>query len=176
MNNILLSTAAQHVWDFLCRNPQQGFFSAEVAHRTQLSKGGVNQILRTMARQGLLQTQKKGRMIFYQVDSKSPLIKQFKILRNVTLAEELIKKIKPLCEKIILFGSGARGEDTPESDLDIFAVSREKEKVRNSVLIQKDGRKVQLVIKTPQEFIVLDKKEPVFYEETHRGIVLWEKE
>ena len=175
MNNILLSTAAQQVWDFLCRNPQQAFFSAEVAQRTLLSKGGVNQILRTMARQGLLQTEKKGRMIFYRVDSASPLIKQFKVFRNVTLAEELIKKIKPFSEKIILFGSSARGEDTPESDFDIFAVSREKEKARNLVSPVKDGRKVQLVIKTPQEFIVLEKKEPVFYEEIQRGIVLWEK-
>lgn len=176
MNNILLSTAAQKVWDFLCRNPQQAFFSSEVAHRTLLSKGGVNQILRTMAGQGLLQTEKKGRMIFYRVDPKSPLIKQFKVLRNVTLAEELTKKIKPFSEKIILFGSCARGEDTPESDLDIFVVSREKDKARELVAPAKEKRKVQLVIKTPQEFIVLDKKEPVFYEEIQRGIVLWEKE
>lgn len=175
-DNMLLSTAAQKVWDFLCRSPQEAFFSSEVAHRTLLSKGGVNQILRTMARQGLLHTEKKGRMIFYRVDARSPLIKQFKVLRNVTLAEELTKKIRPFCEKIILFGSGAKGEDTPESDLDIFAVSRENEKVRKLVAPVKENRKVQLVIKTPQEFILLDKKDPVFYEEVQRGIVLWEKE
>ena len=176
MNNILLSTAAQQIWDFLCRHPQEAFFSAEVAKRTLLSKGGVNQILRTMARQGLLQTEKKGRMVFYRVDSKSPLIKQFKVFRNVILAGELIKKIKTFSEKIILFGSCARGEDTPESDLDIFVVSREKDKIGKLVTLQKDGRKVQWVIKTPQEFIVLDKKEPVFYEEIQRGVNLWEKE
>ncbi len=175
MNNILLSTAAQKVWNFLCRNPQEAFFSAEVADRTLLSKGGVNQILRTMASQGLLQAEKKGRMIFYCVDSGSPLIKQFKVFHNVTLAEELTGKIKPFSEKIILFGSCARGEDTPESDLDIFVVSREKDKVRGLIASVKENRKVQLIIKTPQEFIVMDQKEPVFYEETHRGIVLWEK-
>ena len=115
-------------------------------------------------------------MIFYRVDSKSPLIKQFKVFRNVTLAEELTRKIKTFSEKIILFGSCARGEDTPESDLDIFVVSREKDKVRGLIAPVKEKRKVQLVIKTPQEFIILDQKEPVFYEEIHRGIVLWEKE
>ena len=176
MNNILLSTAAQQIWDFLCRHPQEAFFSAEVANRTLLSNGGVNQILRTMTQQGLLQTEKKGRMIFYRVYSKSPLIKQFKILRSVTLAEELIKKIKLFAEKIILFGSCARGEDTPESDFDIFVVSREKDKIGKLVIPQKEGRKVQWIIKTPQEFIVLGKKEPVFYEEIQRGIILWEKE
>ena len=176
MNNILLSTAAQQVWDFLCRHPQEAFFSAEAANRTLLSKGGVNQILRTMARQGLLQTEKKGRMVFYRVDSKSPLIKQFKVFRNVTLAEELIKKIKFFSEKIILFGSCARGEDTPESDLDLFVVGREKDKMRKLVAPQKEGRKVQWIIKTPQEFIVLNKKEPVFYEEIQRGVILWDKE
>ena len=176
MNNILSSTAAQKVWGFLCQNPQQAFFSAEVAHRILLSKGGVNQILRTMADQGLLQTEKKGRMIFYRVDPRSPLVKQFKVFRNVALAEELTKKVRPFCEKVILFGSCARGEDTPESDLDIFVVSRQKDKVREVVAPVKEKRKVQLIIKTPQEFIGLDKKEPVFYEEIQRGIVLWEKE
>lgn len=176
MSDILLSTAAQKVWDFLCRHPQEAFFSSEVAHLTLLSKGGVNQILRTMARQGLLQSEKRGRMIFYRVDPKSPLIKQFKVFRNVTLAEELTKKIKAFCEKIILFGSCAKGEDTPESDLDVFVVSREKEKIHRMVPVQKEGRDIQWVVKTPQEFIVLDKKELVFYEEIQRGIVLWEKE
>lgn len=176
MENILLSTAAQKVWDFLCRHPQEAFFSAEVAHRTILSKGGVNQILRQMAKQGLLQTEKKGRMIFYRVDSKSPLIKQFKVFRNVTLAEELTKKIKPFSEKIVLFGSCAKGEDTPESDVDIFVVGREKDKLRGMVAAHREGRTIQWILKTPEEFIVLDKKEPVFYEEIQRGIVLWEKE
>ncbi len=176
MNTMLSSTAAQKVWDFLCRNPQESFFSAQVAQRTLLSKGGVNQILRTMAGQGMLQTEKKGRMIFYQADAKSPLIKQFKILRNVAFAEALVKKIKPFCDKIILFGSCARGEDTPESDVDLFAVGREKEKIRALVPGSKDRRMIQLVVKTPQEFIVLDQKEPVFYSEVQKGIVLWEKE
>lgn len=176
MNNILLSTAAQQVWDFLCRDPQQAFYGTELAQETRLSKGGVNQILRTMARQGLLKTEKKGRMVFYRVDARSPLVKQFKVLRNVTLAEALIRRIKPFCEKIVLFGSCAQGEDTTESDMDIFIVSREKEQVRALVALEKSRRKVQLVIKAPQEFIVLDKKEQVFYREIQRGIVLWEKE
>lgn len=176
MNNILLSTVAQQAWDFLCRNPQQAFYSAELASQTGLSKGGVNQILRVMARQGLLKTEKKGRMIFYRVDARSPLVKQFKVLRNVTLVEELTRKIRFFCEKIVLFGSCARGEDTPESDIDIFIVSREKEQVRVLVPQGENQRKIQLVIKTPQELIVLDKKEPVFYQEIQRGIVLWEKE
>lgn len=176
MNNILLSTAAQKVWDFLCRHPQEAFFGSEVARRTHLSKGGVNQILRTMARQGLVQTEKKGRMIFYRVDAKSPLMKQFKVFRNVAAAEELITKIKPLAEKAVLFGSCARGEDTSESDMDMFVVGREKDAIRAMAAVKKDGRTVQWIIKTPQEFILMDTKEPVFYEEIQRGIVLWEKE
>ena len=176
MNNVLLSTAAQQVWDFLCRDPQQAFYGTEVAQETRLSKGGVSEILRAMAGQGLLKTEKKGRMVFYRVDARSPLVRQFKVLCNVTLAEELTRKIKPFCEKIVLFGSCAQGEDTMESDVDIFIVSREKEQVRALVVPGKNHRKVQLVIKTPQEFIALDRKEPVFYREIQRGILLWEKE
>lgn len=176
MKDILFSTASQKIWDFLCRHPQESFFSAQVAEKTSLSKGGANQILRALTRQGLLLAEKKGRMVFYRVDAKSPLIRQFKVLRNLSVFEELTKKAKPLAERIILFGSCARGEDTPESDMDVFIVGLEKEKIRSLIPEFKEKRKIQLVLKTPAEYIVLQDKEPVFYEELQRGIVLWEKE
>lgn len=176
MNNIFLSTAAQQVWDFLCRNSQETFYSAQVASRTGLSQGGTNQALREMARQGLVKVERKGRMLFYRVDARSPLIRQFKVLRNLALVEELIRKIKPLSERIVLFGSCARGEDTPDSDLDIFVVAGDKDQVRRLMKENKDRRKVQLLTKTPQEFIALETKDPVFYQEVQKGMVLWEKE
>lgn len=175
MNNFLFSTPAQKIWDFLCQNPQESFYSSQVAVRTGLSKGGTNQILRSLAKQGVVEVEKKGRMIFYRVDARSPFIRQFKILRNIALVDSLIKKIKPLAERIILFGSCATGDDTPASDIDLFVLSREEEKIQKLIPEVKDRRKIQLVIKSPQEFLALASKEPVFYGELQKGVVLWEK-
>jgi len=169
------STVEQKILDFLCKNPHESFYGAEIALRTLLSKGGTNQALRKMAGDGLLKTEKKGRMIFYSVDPKSAVVKQFKILKNVTFLEPLLNPLKELALTIVLFGSRAAGEDSPDSDIDIFIVSREAEKIKSILLkgVLKD--KIQLIVKTPQEYAGFEKKEPVLYAEITKGIVLWEK-
>ncbi|HOW36091.1 MAG TPA: nucleotidyltransferase domain-containing protein [Candidatus Omnitrophota bacterium] len=171
------STAEQKILDFLCRNPHVSFYGAEIALHTLLSKGGTNQALRQMAKEGLLKTEQKGRMIFYSVDPKSATVRQYKILKNVSMLEPLVEQVKGLSQRAVLFGSCALGEDTEKSDIDIFVVSNDKEKVRALVLSQpRLKEKIQLVVKSPQEYMGFDKKEPVFYEEIKKGIVLWEKE
>jgi len=170
------TTVTQKIMDFLCRNPYESFYSAQIAAKTNLSKGGTNQALRKMAKEGLLKAQEKGRMIFYKVDAKSPVVKQFKVLKNVTSLAGLVDKIKPYVERIVLFGSCAQGEDAENSDVDIFVVSGENDKVRRLTLSFRIRRKIQLLVYAPQEYIQFDKKEPVLYEEVKNGIVLWEKE
>lgn len=174
--DIISSTMAQKILDFLCQNPYQAFYGAQIASKVHISKGGTNQELHKMAKLGLLKAERKGRMIFYRVDSKSALVKQFKVLRNITALQRLVEKITPHSERIVLFGSCAHGEDSEESDIDIFVVSGDKEKIRRLVLAERIKREIQLVVKSPQEYISFDKKDPVFYEQIKKGIVLWERE
>ena len=177
MEPVLFSTStAQTILAFLSQHPQQSFYSGEIADKTHLSKGGINQSLREMADQGVLATEKKGRMVFYSVDIKSPFIRQYKILHNIASLGDIVKKIKLLAERVVLFGSCAKGEDTKESDIDLLVVSREKERVRTLVPQAKDKRTIQLLLKTPQEYINLENKESVFFKELQQGVVLWEKQ
>lgn len=171
------STIEQKILDFLCQNPAASFYGAEIALHTLLSKGGTNQTLRQMSQKGLLKTEQKGRMIFYSVDPKSATVRQYKILKNVSFLEPLIEPLKEFSERIVLFGSRALGEDTQESDIDLLVVSGQKEKVKSLIYSQSRLKdKIQLISKTPQEYMGFDKKEPVLYEEIKKGIVLWEKE
>jgi predicted nucleotidyltransferase len=177
MNPVTFSTStSQTILTFLCQNPQQSFYSGEIADETSLSKGGTNQSLHELAHQGVLKTEKKGRMIFYSADVKSPLIRQYKVLQNIASLQDIVKKIKPLAERVVLFGSCARGEDTQESDIDLLVVSRDKAPIRPVVPERKAKRRIQLLVKTPQEYIQLEKKEPVFFKEVEQGVVLWQKE
>lgn len=169
-------TTTQKILDFLCGNPYESFYSAQIASRTLLSKGGTNQALRKMAKEGLLDTEKKGYMVFYRVDPKSPVVKQYKVLRNVTLLQGLVEKLKPFSQRIVLFGSCASGEDTQDSDVDIFVVSDSREKIGSIISSLRLKRKIQLIPKASQEYLQLDRKDPVFYEEIKKGIVLWERE
>ena len=61
-------------------------------------------------------------------------------------------------ERIILYGSVARGEDTEESDVDILVLSRDKQKTREKVieravdLLLDTGTYISVKVITPGEF------------------------
>ena len=173
---IMASTAStQTILAFLCQNPQQSFYSGEIAEKTSLSKGGTNQSLRELAQHGVLKIEKKGHMTFYAADLNSPSVRQFKILQNVSILESIVNKLRPFADRVVLFGSCAKGEDTQESDVDLLVVSRDKDRIRSLIPETKAKRKIQLLLKTPKEYVQLENKEPVFFKEIQQGIVLWQK-
>ena len=170
------TSSTQIIVTFLCQNPNQSFYSGEIAEKTSLSKGGTNQSLRELAQQGILKTEKKGHMIFYSADLSSPSVRQFKIFQNVTTLEGIVNKLRPFADRVVLFGSCAKGEDTSESDVDLLVIGRDKDHIRSLIPETKAKRKIQLLLKTPQEYVQLENKEPVFFKEIQQGVVLWQKQ
>lgn len=68
--------------------------------------------------------------------------------------EKIAKKLKP--EKIILFGSYARGNPTPDSDVDLLVIldtpkTRKERVVAVSLLLYPRLFPVDILVKTPQE-------------------------
>ena len=120
-------------------------------------------------------------MYFYFIDKANPYLKEFKILANLLSIEPLVEKLKRLSRKIILFGSWAEGNDGEDSDIDLFIVSSEKEKVLSvvnefSYSSKLYNRKVQPVINAPEDLLKKGKGEKVFLEQVEKGKVLWERE
>lgn len=113
-------------------------------------------------------------MNFYQANKDNSILKKFKVLRNVIQLFPLAKKLKKISEKIILFGSTSRGKNYKDSDIDLFILTHNKETVKEMVKKSKI-KLLQLIIKTPAEFITLEKKDPTFYQEIIMGVTLWEK-
>ena len=83
MNQKLLTKTNQQVLDILCRHPNDSFYSNELAQKTGLSKGGVSQALRFLAKEHLLKSESRGNMIFYRAALSSPIIRQSKVLHNI---------------------------------------------------------------------------------------------
>lgn len=171
----LLTKTNQKILGFLCQYPHDSFYNNQIAQKTGLSKGGVSQALKFLTKESLLKTERKGTMTFYQIDLSSPIVRQFKIFHNIMLLNPLINKIKMFASKIVLFGSCAEGTDSNDSDIDILIVSSQKPEVTDSVSKSKTKRGIQLILKSPQEYISLEKKEPIFYHELEKGKILWEK-
>jgi len=163
------------VLSFLADNPGREYLSAEILAATSMSRAGVYLALQELVARGLANKTERGRFHLYSVDPAHPLVKQFKVLKNVVLLEPLLSRLRPSSIKIILFGSAARGEDSSSSDIDLFVLTRAPEIIAEHVSSFFLGKTIQPVIVVPTQWFALREKEKVFNDEVDRGIVLWEE-
>ena len=114
-------------------------------------------------------------MYFYRVNHDNPLLKQFKIFLTLFELSPLIRKIRNRCERIVLYGSCAFGEDFQDSDVDILLISREKGMIKAEIDAFKEQfpRKISSTLINSSEWLTLKKKDNVFYNEVNKGIELW---
>ena len=163
------------VLSFLADNPGQEFLSTEIQNGTLVSRAGAYLALRDLVGRRLAVRKEKGRFHIYSVDHAHPLVRQFKVLRNIVRLEPLLLLLKPLSIKIVLFGSAGRGEDTFSSDIDLFILARDPETTAEIMPSLHSERKIQPVVITPAELPDFEKKEKTFYDEIGRGVILWEE-
>lgn len=174
MKNIIFTTNTQKVLKLLIQCPTQELLASDIKNKIQLSRAGINFALQELSKQKLIEKKAKGRAYVYQVKSELSAIKQLKVLDSVIKLQHLLDNLKILADKVILFGSCARGEDTEDSDIDLLVVSRSKEEIRGK--LKKLGKlRVKTIIKTASELEKLSKEDPAFYAEINRGIILFEK-
>lgn len=170
----LTETNSQKIFDFLIQSPGNKFIEKEIQKGSMVSKPGVNLTLKQLMNKGLVQRSKKGRMYFYEVKN-TPFVKQWKILKNVSLLLPLVNKLKEDVRKIILFGSWSRGENDSESDIDIFVLTNiSKENIKNIIRKNRFAKKIQLIVKTPVTFSEMEKGDPIFFNEINQGIIIFE--
>jgi len=172
---ILFFTNCQKVLSFLIQNPDKEYFDREVSKLMDVSRAGTNFALRELAEKGLILREKRGRMYFYKAQSNDILIKYLKIVQNIVSLHYLIEKLKKLSLKIVLYGSAANGENTAESDIDVFILTRIPDEVEKIIFKDKLRKKIQYVAHTPNDLIKSKKRNPTFYKEVEKGIVLWQE-
>lgn len=157
--------------------PQQELHEREVMRKSETSKGSASRILKKLSQIGVLEKEKKGRMVFYRLNMKNAVARQFKVLFNIYSLNELVSGIKQHSRKIILFGSCAEGTDTEESDVDLFILTSEKGKIQSKVGSYKEAeRRIAPVIVNSNEFAELKRKDRPLYDRILQGITLWETE
>jgi len=175
IKKILYSTNSQKILDFLLSHPDEEFFDRQISKLTDISKSGTNFALRELAKANIIKREKRGRMCFYKIEHNDILVKHLKIVQNITLLYPLLSKLKSISLKIILYGSAANGDNTMESDIDIFILSRQQKKAKNIIFKDPLREKIQYIITAPNDFAKLKKENPVFYKEILNGIPLWEQ-
>ena len=173
LKTIFISSAEQKVLDFLVSKDNYQEVQG-IKRATNLSKAGIHFALKNLQFLDLIAKDQKGKTYLYQARGDSFLIKQFKVFKTIIHLATLIKKLKPFSQKVVLFGSVAKGENTEKSDFDFLVISRNEDKIRK--IIEKfSDYKIQAIIKSPQEILALEEKDVVFFREVNKGIVLWDK-
>lgn len=153
----------------------QDIYGKKLAEEIKISRGGSSTILRQMEDLGILESKAIGKTIVYNIEHNNPLVKSFRIFENLLELNELVENLKQYCRKIILFGSCSRGEDTHDSDIDLFIVADKEivDIVRKEIGKFDIEREIKPVISDALELIQMEKNDKVFLQEVNKGIVLW---
>ena len=148
------------------RSPQS---APQLARLTGLSPQGVRLVLDTLARQQLVRVHGSGRTQLYALNGSHPFAKALVALFEAEQQrwETLLATIREMLAKhgsavraAWLYGSVARAEDTPRSDLDIaLLVSSTKvsDRIREDVMPIEDEQQVHISLTalTPRELAAL---------------------
>jgi len=177
LNDKLLNAVPLKIFTYLCRVPHMPHYEREIARLVEASVGATNQTLKLLLTMGVVVREKKGQLYLYRVIMDHPIVREFKKFENILELNPLLLRIREVSNKIVLYGSCATGEDTLESDIDLFVVSKEKEKILREIRreTREVKREIKSIIVSVEEYLSMrNKKEPIL-EEVDKGIVLYEK-
>lgn len=156
------------IWRVFLDDPKQTFYQSHLFKAAKLAKATGIKWLRKLEDEGLIVVDRRGRFLSYHL-SANPLNKNMKI-------GMAIGSLMPLSAiegaEVYLFGSAARGEDTPESDLDILVIGKiVKQDLYGHIARLKLKKQVKPVVFTPLEWSAMRTKDPAFYERVEKDKV-----
>lgn len=150
----------------LARYPKE-FTSRELSSYCGVSVRGVIDILTQFERYGFVKSRRVGKAILWKLDEKNYILKSLvrpTFEAEKDLLEHLKRKISELVrkspvQKAVIYGSVARGEERPDSDIDLLLIVNKKgkwtdelqDKLREEIL-GLFGNALSIIVCTPDEY------------------------
>lgn len=170
----MLKESELRILDYLTASSGGKGFISQIARDIGISKGEVSKAVKVLKDSGLVHSEQSGRNMVCFVDRRLPVFARLRTAFNLLEIMPKTAVLQKYADKVILFGSCSEGTDTVNSDVDLLVIARDKIKTNKVVQKIKLSRPVQWLIKTPQEYVVMNSREKVFAEEISKGIILWE--
>ena len=145
-------------------------FERQIASGAGISVASANRMLKMFAKLGLLKQTRKGKMLFYRRNDDNPVLRQFKVFTTVNNLMPALEKNARFSKRIVLFGSCASGRNGEGSDIDLFVLSEDREKLRAGL---REEERIKAIILNGQEYAELRKKDKPLYERINSGIELF---
>lgn len=150
----------------LARYPKE-FTSRELSGYCGVSVRGIIDILTIFERHGFIKSRRVGKSILWKVDENHYLTKSL-ISPNFELEKDLTDQLKRMIsviirkfpvQKAVIYGSIARGNERPDSDIDLLLVAEKKgkwveelqDKLRAEVL-ELFGNMLSILVCTSSEY------------------------
>src|SRR5881396_1974558 len=125
LRRLFTSEARVRILDLFMTSPDD-FHVREVARRTGLNLNSVRRELENLETAGLLTSIRKGNLRLYTADHKSPIHEELKriVLKTAGLGDTLRTQLARAgkIESAFIYGSYARGDETPRSDIDLLII------------------------------------------------------
>ncbi len=181
LSSLLVKTTHQKVLSLFLTYPTRHFYGSEISKKVRISIGQTSKILGELLRAEVVEKERKGKTELYKLTEITPELRLFKAMNTVLHITPLVQRLKPICRMVMLYGSCANGLNAEESDLDLLVVSNSREKVLDAVARFSSKERygfteIKTVIKTPAEWAGMETKDPVYFAEVQKGLVLFEKD
>jgi predicted nucleotidyltransferase len=130
-------------------SPTKKHYLMDISRKTGLAHTSVKANLEILTKKGFIieSIEKRGERKFplYHANLDNKSFRKYKTIHNFMSISELIEYIqeKSMPKSIVLFGSYQRGEDTEDSDIDLF-IECKKEEFDLKPFEKKLERKIQL--------------------------------
>ena len=170
--DVFKSGSAVGLLEMFLSNPESEFYQSEIARKSDLSRATSLKWLGRLVELNMLLSSRRAKTVFYELNLENPVVRQLKILLNVSKIHGCLNELGDSRAEVYLYGSVARGEDVKESDVDILILGRldSSKKARFAERAEKaTGKEVKLLVMTPVEYSGLIRKDRIFYENVEKN-------
>lgn len=172
----IFSKSSLKILCFLGRRYREGYHTRGLVRRLEIGLGSASRYLGILEKEELVIKEAKGKLSIYKANMENPLLKELKVVFTIMEIDEMIKDLRKVSSQLILFGSCAHGEDSEESDIDLFILSNKGKQINKTIegYQNKIKRKISPIIVNDTELRTLKQKDKPFYSRIKKGRILHE--
>ena len=170
----ILETPTFETLIFLGRHYRDSYYVRELAKVLTISTGAASGQLRALEESGLVTNEKKGRTLLFRAKISHPIVREAKIFATLLELSPLIVAGQRGIVRMILFGSCAVGEDTFESDIDLYIETTDRPATKALISYAESvvSRKISPIIVSPDGAVKIRTSDRPLFERIQGGKLL----
>jgi len=170
----MLGTPALETLVFLGRHYRNSYYVRELAKILSISTGAASGHLRALEESGLVTNEQKGRTLLFRASISHPIVREAKIFATLLELSPLITAGQSGIVRMILFGSCSVGEDSEESDIDLYLETTDRRAAKTLISRCEPGvsRNISSIIVSPYEAVQLRTRDRPLFERIQGGKLL----